>query len=85
MPNQTAPDTAEDMEEVLNTDTMSDQEVQDIKNKTVFGALSYFIRTGILQGIGLVSAAILSAYFSPRRFWCLWFRNSNYRFAYLLF
>ncbi len=63
MINPTAPDTTEDLEEAL-----SDIEVQDIKTKTVAGAISYFIRTGILQGIGLASAFFLSAFFTPEDF-----------------
>jgi O-antigen/teichoic acid export membrane protein len=63
MINPTAPDTTEDLEEAI-----SDIEVQDIKTKTVTGAISYFIRTGILQGIGLASAFFLSAFFAPEDF-----------------
>ncbi len=63
MINQTAADTTEDLEEAL-----SHEEVQTIKNRSVVGALSYFVRTAFLQGIGLVSAMILSAFFSPEDF-----------------
>lgn len=42
--------------------------LQDIKKKTVCGAVSYFIRTIFLQGIGLASIAVLSWYFSPEDF-----------------
>ncbi|MCB9812878.1 MAG: oligosaccharide flippase family protein [Pseudomonadales bacterium] len=42
--------------------------LQDVKKKSVTGAISYFIRTLILQGIGLVSIFILSSYFSPEDF-----------------
>jgi len=60
------------------TDLFPDQEVyetqletetlQDIKKKTVGGAISYFARTIVLQGIGLFSVVILSWYFTPEDF-----------------
>ena len=37
----------------------------DIKKKSVAGAASYFVRTGLLQIIGLVANTLLSAYLSP--------------------
>lgn len=39
-----------------------------IKKKSVTGALSYFIRTALIQGLGLVSFLILSAVFGPEEF-----------------
>ncbi len=63
MINKTAADTTEDLEEALSHD-----EVQTIKNRSVLGAFSYFVRTAFLQGIGLVSAMVLSAFFSPEDF-----------------
>ncbi|MEA2056921.1 MAG: oligosaccharide flippase family protein [Patescibacteria group bacterium] len=63
MINKTPVDTTEDYEEAL-----SHEEVQTIKNRSVTGAVSYFIRTAVLQGIGLISAMILSAFFSPEDF-----------------
>ncbi|GIK83907.1 MAG: lipopolysaccharide biosynthesis protein [Patescibacteria group bacterium] len=50
-------------------DTQVETEVlRDIKKKTVSGAISYFIRTIFLQGIGLASVAVLSWYFTPEDF-----------------
>jgi O-antigen/teichoic acid export membrane protein len=60
MLNQTAADTTEDLEEALD--------LNDIKTKSVKGAISYFIRTAVLQGIGLLSAMLLSAFFTPEDF-----------------
>lgn len=40
----------------------------DIKKKTVLGSFSYFLRTGLLQAIGLGSTVVLSAYLSPEDF-----------------
>lgn len=45
---------------------MSDTE--HIKKQAVRGAISYFLRTLLLQGLGLVSILILSAYFVPEDF-----------------
>lgn len=42
--------------------------LKDIKKKSVSGAISYFIRTLVLQGIGLLSIFILSSYFTPEDF-----------------
>lgn len=42
--------------------------IDQIKKKTVTGAMSYFLRTGLLQLIGLVAALILSWFFSPADF-----------------
>ena len=58
--HQTPTDTTDDLEEVLST-----ADIKSLKQKSVSGALSYFMRTAVLQGIGLVSAFILSAFFSP--------------------
>ncbi len=59
-------------------DLFPDQEVEEeqlrtealrsIKKKSIAGALSYFIRTVILQGIGVVSVIVLSLYFTPEDF-----------------
>lgn len=43
----------------------SNIDVADIKQKALVGALSYFLRTLFLQGIGFLSTLILSKYFSP--------------------
>lgn len=63
----TAPDTTDEVEE-LNSNELSDIEVKNIKKKSVSGAISYFLRTGFLQGLGLLSAIVLSIYFSPADF-----------------
>jgi len=39
--------------------------LQSIKKRSVTGAASYFVRTGLLQVIGLVANTLLSAYLSP--------------------
>lgn len=53
---------------MINEETLSSDKLKDIKKKSVSGAISYFIRTLLLQGIGLVSIFILSSYFSPEDF-----------------
>lgn len=63
MINPTAPDTTEDLEEAL-----SKLDVDEIKNKTVTGTFFYFLKTGLVQVIGLVSAFFLSAFFAPEDF-----------------
>jgi O-antigen/teichoic acid export membrane protein len=62
MINQTAVDTTDEVEELM------DDEINEIKKKSVSGVVSYFFRTAFLQGIGLVAAFILSAFFSPSDF-----------------
>lgn len=62
MINQTAVDTTDELEELM------DDEIEQIKKKSVSGVISYFFRTAFLQGIGLVAAFILSAFFSPSDF-----------------
>jgi len=49
-------------------DELSTEEIEQIKKKSVKGVLSFFIRTLILQGIGLASAFVLSAFLSPEDF-----------------
>jgi len=49
-------------------DELSVEEIEQIKNKSIKGVLSFFVRTLILQGIGLVSAFVLSAFLSPEDF-----------------
>ncbi len=63
MIHQTPTDTTDELEEVLG-----DQELQDIKKKSVSGAASYFGRTIFLQAIGLGAQLVLSAYFTPEDF-----------------
>ena len=64
MIQHTPVDTTDEVEELL-TDA---EEIANIKHRSVMGALSYFLRTAVLQIIGLVSALILSAFFSPEDF-----------------
>lgn len=47
---------------------MQDEQVEAIKRKSVRGVVSFFLRTIIIQGIGLVSALVLSAFFAPEDF-----------------
>ena len=48
--------------------TQSELEVADIKQRALVGAVSYFVRTLLLQGIGFASIIVLSKYFSPQDF-----------------
>ncbi|HCC84075.1 MAG TPA: hypothetical protein DEP87_00085 [Candidatus Pacebacteria bacterium] len=43
-------------------------EVQAVKQKTVSGVISFFFRTALIQGIGLATALILSAFLAPEDF-----------------
>lgn len=63
MIQHTAADTTDELEEML-----SDEQLSEIKVKSVSGAKSYFLRTLLLQGIGLVSALVLSAFLRPEDF-----------------
>lgn len=65
MINQTAPDTTDELDELHQDDIISEEELKNIKKKSVGGVFSFFLRTLLIQGIGLVSALILSAYLSP--------------------
>lgn len=49
-------------------EALSAEDIEQIKKKSVKGVLSFFIRTLILQGVGLVSAFVLSAFLSPEDF-----------------
>jgi len=46
----------------------SGQDLGQIKRQSVTGALSYFLRTLLLQGLGFVSIGVLSAFFTPEDF-----------------
>ncbi|MBD3279188.1 MAG: hypothetical protein GF390_00570, partial [Candidatus Pacebacteria bacterium] len=59
----TAPDATDELDELFGED-----QVQQIKKKSVSGVLSFFVRTAFLQGIGLASAFILSWFFVPEDF-----------------
>jgi len=62
-PNLTSADTTDDVEEILSL-----SEVQSIKKRSVTGAISYFMKTALLQFFGLTTAFILSAFFDPEDF-----------------
>lgn len=49
-------------------DELSAEEITQIKKKSVKGVVSFFLRTLLLQGIGLTSAFVLSAFLSPEDF-----------------
>lgn len=49
-------------------EVLGEADVQQIKKQSVSGAFSYIIRTFLIQGIGLVAAALLGAYFAPEDF-----------------
>lgn len=63
MINQTPTDTTDETDELLGTD-----ELKKIKEKSVSGVASFFLRTLFIQGIGFVSIALLSDFFSPEDF-----------------
>ena len=48
--------------------TTTNDELQIIKRRSISGAMSYLLRTIILQGIGFLSLAILSSLFAPEDF-----------------
>ncbi len=49
-------------------DGIEAETLQKIKKRSVSGAVSYFIRTGFINVIGFISAAILGVYLSPEDF-----------------
>lgn len=61
---QTPIDTTDELEEALS----QDEAILEVKKKSVSGAISYFGRSLFLQGIGLVSAALLTKFFAPEDF-----------------
>lgn len=63
MIKQTVIDTTDELEEAL-----SEEEIIQIKTKSVSGSIAYFVRTLFLQGIGLASAFVLSWFFEPEDF-----------------
>lgn len=63
MINQTPTDTTDEVEELLD-----DVAIQDIKKKSVSGALSYVFRTIFLNGLGIISALVLSGFLSAEDF-----------------
>lgn len=52
----------------MSTSAVSAAEISAVKQKTVSGVISFFFRTAVIQGIGLVSALLLSAFLSPEDF-----------------
>ena len=68
MIKQTAVDTTDELEELMDAERLDEKSIAQIKEKSVTGVISYFFRTAILQGVGLVSAFVLSLFFSPSDF-----------------
>jgi O-antigen/teichoic acid export membrane protein len=64
----TSTDTVDEVQDVLENEALDEQKLAAIKEKSVSGAVSYFLRTLVLNGIGLATAFILSAYLSPEDF-----------------
>lgn len=64
--HSTSADTQDELEELF--EEVQDEELAEIKKKSVSGALSYFLRTLILNGIGLATVFILSGFLSPEDF-----------------
>jgi O-antigen/teichoic acid export membrane protein len=52
----------------MSTPAVTAAEISEVKQKTVSGVVSFFFRTALIQGIGLVSALLLSAFLSPEDF-----------------
>lgn len=63
MINATAPDTTNEVDEVLDQASLD-----EIKKKSVSGVTSFFIRTAFLQAIGLGAQLFLSAFLSAAEF-----------------
>jgi O-antigen/teichoic acid export membrane protein len=52
----------------MSSPAVTEAEISAVKQKTVSGVISFFFRTALIQGIGLVSALLLSAFLSPEDF-----------------
>jgi O-antigen/teichoic acid export membrane protein len=63
-----AVDVVDEVEQAFDPDQAQEVELAEIKRKSVSGAVSYLVRTLILNGIGLGTAALLSVYLSPEDF-----------------
>ncbi len=63
MINYTAPDTTQETDEVLES-----PEVNAIKQKSLVGVVSFFIRGAFLQIVGFVAGILLSAFLDPADF-----------------
>ena len=68
MLKQTATDLTDDLSEALGEESLNESELKAIKKKSLTGVISFFARTILLQGIGLLSALILSAFLEPEDF-----------------
>jgi O-antigen/teichoic acid export membrane protein len=66
MPNNPSATTIDHRKNV--DELFSDEEIRSIKSRTVTGAFSYFFKTLLLQGLGLVTIFLLSAFFEPEDF-----------------
>jgi O-antigen/teichoic acid export membrane protein len=64
MIHQTPTDTTEEIEELFEGENQDS--LAEIKKRSVSGAVSYLLRTLILNGISLATGIILGAYFSPK-------------------
>lgn len=64
----TSIDTTDDLQDVLDQEVIAEQELDEIKKKSISGVVSFVLRTAVIQGIGLASAFILSYFFSPEDF-----------------
>jgi lipopolysaccharide exporter len=64
----TPSDTIDEVEDLQQADLLDELQLQDIKKKSVSGAASYFLRTILLNAIGLAASFVLSWYFSPEDF-----------------
>lgn len=63
-------DTTQDLDDALPSEenSLNEAELAAIKRKSVSGVISFMLRTGFLQGIGLVAQAILTGYFVSEDF-----------------
>lgn len=52
----------------MSSSVASSADIAAVKQKTVSGVISFFLRTALIQGIGLVAALLLSAFLSPEDF-----------------
>lgn len=73
MQKVTATDVTDDLTEALAEEqvsggALSASQIEEIKKKSVGGVVSYFLRSVFLQGIGLVSALLLTAFLAPEDF-----------------
>jgi len=68
MLKRSATDVIDDVNKTPGEAKLEEVELAAIKKKSLTGVISFFARTLILQGIGLLSALILSAFLEPEDF-----------------